>query len=147
MACINRTLVDCGLAIGNYSETEDMGFVERVKRRTNGRVVFEISAFPELGITGPDSLRLIEDGTLDSAQIYSGYVGGDFPIMDMSNLWGLFATQQDQLDVIDAIQPKMAEVTAENGGIQIAYLMTAHSYIFGKPPGRRPGRFPRPQST
>ena len=133
MACINRTLVDCGLAIGNYSETEDIGFVERVKRRTNGQVVFEISSFPELGIAGPDSLRLIEDGTLDSAQIYSGYVGGDFPIMDMSNLWGLFATQQDQLDVIDAIQPKMAEVTAENGGIQIAYMMTAHNYIFAKP--------------
>ena len=133
MACINRTLVDCGLAIGNYAETEDIGFVERVKRRTNGQVVFEISSFPELGIAGPDSLRLIEDGTLDSAQIYSGYVGGDFPIMDMSNLWGLFATQEDQLDVIDAIQPKMAEVTLENGGVQIAYMMTAHNYIFAKP--------------
>ena len=130
MACINRTLVDCGLAIGNYAETEDIGFVERVKRRTNGQVVFEISSFPELGIAGPDSLRLVKDGTLDSAQIYSGYVGGDFPIMDMSNLWGLFATQQDQLDVIDAIQPKMAEVTEQEGGIQIAYMMTAHNYIF-----------------
>ena len=133
MACINRTLVDCGLAIGNYAETEDIGFVERVKRRTNGQVLFEVSSFPELGIAGPDSLRLIEDGTLDSAQIYSGYVGGDFPIMDMSNLWGLYPTQAAQLAVIDAIQPKMAEVTAENGGVQIAYMMTAHNYIFAKP--------------
>ena len=133
MACINRTLVDCGLAIGNYAETEDIGFVERVKRRTNGQVIFEVSSFPELGIAGPDSLRLIEDGTLDSAQIYSGYVGGDFPIMDMSNLWGLYPTQAAQLAVIDAIQPKMAEVTAQNGGIQVAYMMTAHNYIFAKP--------------
>ena len=133
MACINRTLVDCGLAIGNYAETEDIGFVERVKRRTNGQVVFEVSSFPELGIEGPDSLRLIKDGTLDSAQIYSGYVGGDFPIMDMSNLWGLYPTQEAQLAVIDAIQPRMAEVTAQNGGIQVAYMMTAHNYIFAKP--------------
>ena len=133
MACINRTLVDCGLAIGNYAETEDIGFVERVKRRTNGQVLFEVSSFPELGIAGPDSLRLIEDGTLDSAQIYSGYVGGDFPIMDMSNLWGLYPSQAAQLAVIDAIQPKMAEVTADNGGIQVAYMMTAHNYIFAKP--------------
>ena len=133
MACINRTLVDCGLAIGNYAETEDIGFVERVNRRTNGQVIFEVSSFPELGIAGPDSLRLIEDGTLDSAQIYSGYVGGDFPIMDMSNLWGLYPSQAAQLAVIDAIQPKMAEVTADNGGIQIAYMMTAHNYIFAKP--------------
>ena len=133
MACINRTLVDCGLAIGNYKETEDIGFVERVKRRTNGQVEFEVSSFPELGIGGPDSLRLVEDGTLDSAQIYSGYVGGDHPIMDMSNLWGLFPTQDAQLAVIDAIQPRMAEVTDENGGVQVAYMMTAHNYIFAKP--------------
>ena len=133
MACINRTLVDCGLAIGNYKETEDIGFVERVKRRTNGQVVFEVSSFPELGVAGPDTLRLVEDGTLDSAQIYSGYVGGDFPIMDMSNLWGLYPTQADQLAVIDAIQPKMAEVTGEQGGVQVAYMMTAHNYIFAKP--------------
>ena len=125
--------VDCGLAIGNYAETEDIGFVERVKRRTNGQVVFEVSSFPELGIAGPNSLRLIKDGTLDSEQIYSGYVGGDFPIMDMSNLWGLFATQQDQLDVIDAIPPKMVEVTLENVDVQIACMMTAHNYIIAKP--------------
>ena len=133
MACINRTLVDCGLAIGNYAETEDIGFVERVKRRTNGQVVFEVSSFPELGVNGPDTLRLVENGTLDSAQIYSGYVGGDFPIMDMSNLWGLYPTQEDQLSVIDAIQPKMAEVTAEQNGVQVAYMMTAHNYIFSQP--------------
>lgn len=133
MACINRTLVDCGLAIGNYAETEDIGFVERVKRRTNGQVIFEVSSFPELGVAGPDTLRLVEDGTLDSAQIYSGYIGGDFPIMDMSNLWGLYPTQEDQLAVIDAIQPKMAEVTAEQGGVQVAYMMTAHTYIFSQP--------------
>ncbi len=133
MACINRTLVDCGLAIGNYAETEDIGFVERVKRRTNGQVNFEVSSFPELGIAGPDTLRLIEDGTLDSAQIYSGYVGGDFPVMDMSNLWGLYPTTEAQLAVIDAVQPKMAEVTDEQGGVQVAYMMTASNYIFAKP--------------
>ena len=132
MACINRTLVDCGLAIGNYSETEDIGFAERVNRRTNGQVVFEISSFPELGIAGPDTMRLVEDGTLDSAQIYSGYVGGDFPVMDMSNLWGLYPSQEAQLQVIDAIQPRMQEVTEENNGVQIAYMMTASNYIFSQ---------------
>ena len=72
MAGIDRRLVDCGSAIGNYKETEDIGFAERIYRRTKGQVESEVSSFPELGIAGPDSLRLIEDGTLDSAQIYSG---------------------------------------------------------------------------
>ena len=27
----------------------------------------------------------------------------------------------------------MAEDTAQNGGVQVAYMMTAHNYIFAKP--------------
>ena len=49
------------------------GFIERVRDRTEGQVDFQISSFPELGLAGPDSLRLIEDRTMELAEIYSGY--------------------------------------------------------------------------
>lgn len=61
-------------------------------------------------------------------------MGGDHLIMDMSNLWGLYPTQAAQLAVIDAIQTKMAGITEENGGVQVAYMMTAHNHIFAQPP-------------
>ena len=53
---------------------------------TDGQLDFQLISFPELGIAGPDTVRLIEDGALPVAQIYAGYVGGDFRLMDISNL-------------------------------------------------------------
>ena len=71
-ACISRTLDPCILL------TKAGGFVDRVSERTNGQVEIQISSFPELGLAGPDTLRLVESGTLDFGEIYSGYVGGEF---------------------------------------------------------------------
>ncbi len=88
-ACINNSVIDCGMMSSKFPE-EDIGFVDRVNQRTDGQLIFQPISFPELGIAGPDTVRLIEDGTLPVAQIYGGYVGGDFPLMDISNLWGLY---------------------------------------------------------
>ncbi len=134
-ACINNSVIDCGMMSSKFPQ-EDIGFVERVKRRTNGQLVFQPISFPELGIAGPDTVRLIEDGTMPVAQIYAGYVGGDFPLMDISNLWGLYPSAQAQLAVIDAVQPEMARITRENGGVQIGYTYTANNYFFSKRPVR-----------
>ena len=77
------------------------GFIERVKDRTNGRVEFQVSSFPELGLAGPDSLRLIEDRTMELAEIYSGYIGGDLPIIDVANLWGLYPDSATNFAVVE----------------------------------------------
>ena len=62
-ACINRTLDPCKLLAAPG------GMVERIAERTNGQVEIEISSFPELGLAGPDTLRLVEDGTLGMVEI------------------------------------------------------------------------------
>ena len=80
MACINRSLSDCWAAPdGLIRTTWDIGFVERVKRRTDGQVQFEVTSFPKLGVSGVDSLRLIGDGALPAAQIYPPYLWRDPP--------------------------------------------------------------------
>ncbi len=132
MACINRSSTDCELAAGAYDHIWDLGFIERVKRRTNGQVRFEVISLPELDVDGPDSLRLIEDGTLSAAQIYPPYIRGDHPIVDVSGLWGLHPNQATNLAVIDAVQPAMAELTEANGGVQIAYMVSGDYYLFSR---------------
>ena len=132
MVCINRSRADCASAAGDYRETWDIGFVESVRRRTNGQVQFEVTSFPELRLPFPDSLRLVQEGTLQSAQIYPGYISADFPIADVGNLWGLYPDRGDNLAVIDAIQPAMADLTAANGGVQVAYMMSDSYYLFSR---------------
>ena len=132
MACIDRSSVDCGLAAGAYGHIWDLGFIERVKRRTEGQVQFEVTSFPELGVSGANSLRLIEDGTLSAAQIYPPYIRGDHPIVDISGLWGLHPNQATNLAVIDVVWPAMYELTEANGGVQVAYMMSGDYYLFSR---------------
>ena len=124
--------MDCGLAAGGYGHIWDLGFIERVKRRTEGQVQFEVTSFPELGVSGANSLRVIEDGALSAAQIHPPYIRGDHPIVDVSGLWGLHPNRATNLAVIDAVWPAMYELTAANGGVQVAYMMSGDYYLFSR---------------
>ena len=58
-------------------------FVQTVEARSDGRVKINMNSYPELGIAGPDTLGLLKNGTLSFAMIYSGYVAGEFPLIEM----------------------------------------------------------------
>ena len=81
-ACINRALLPCQL-IETY-------FAPNLERRTNGKLIMNVSSYPELGLAGPDTLTLVSDGTLEMANIYGGYVGGEMPPIEIQNLWGIY---------------------------------------------------------
>ena len=131
LVCINRTGNPCTLI---YSKEEDQGvdgFIERVKDRTNGRVEFQVSSFPELGLAGPDSLRLIEDRTMELAEIYSGYIGGDLPIIDVANLWGLYPDSATNFAVIDATREDLHKIIEEqSNGVVIMENYYESNYYF-----------------
>ena len=81
-ACINRALLPCKLQI--------IYFAENVRQRTNGQVDFEVSSYPELGLAGSDMMELVEQGTIEFAQIQPAYVGGTWPTIDIIYVWGLW---------------------------------------------------------
>jgi TRAP-type C4-dicarboxylate transport system substrate-binding protein len=128
-ACINRTLLPCELM------TEPGGLVDSIKKETNGQVEIEISSFPELGLGGPDTLRLIEDGTLSMGEIYSGYVGGDYPPIDAANLWGLISDNDLNMEIIDAVhEPTVKDLKEKFGAIVIGESYYPNNYFFsGRP--------------
>ena len=139
MACIDRILLSCALLSGEMEG--EPGFVARVAERTNGQVNFRVTSFPELDIVGANTMRLTGDGTLAMAEIYSGHVGDDFPEMDISNLWGLYPNTDSQFAVIDAIQPEMSELTADNGGALLFYNYSEDNFLFSRHPIDGPDDF------
>ena len=109
-ACINRALLPCVL-LETY-------FAPNLLARTNGKVEFITSSFPELGLAGPDTLSLVTDGTLDSATIYGGYVGGEMPPIEIQNLWGIYSSREQEFEATQAIIKDIeAMVLAETGGV------------------------------
>ncbi|MCI0848794.1 MAG: TRAP transporter substrate-binding protein DctP [Chloroflexi bacterium] len=132
-ACINRTLDPCELLAAPG------GMVERIKERTNGQIEIQISSFPELGLAGPDTLRLVEDGTLGMVEIYSGYIGGDLPIVDVANLWGVIPDFATNWKTIEAVQGPIHKIIEErSNGIVLAESYYGNNYYYTSKPIRTP---------
>ncbi len=108
-ACINRALMPCRL-MESY-------LAPNLLERTGGKLELIIFSFPELGLAGPDTLRLVTDGTLDSATIYAGYVGGEIPHIEIQNLWGIYSSHEQEFEASQAILKDIEElVLAETSG-------------------------------
>ena len=132
-ACINRTLDPCELL------ASPGGMVEKIFERTNGQVEIVISSFPELGLAGPDTLRLVEDGTLGMVEIYSGYIGGDLPIVDVANLWGVIGDLETNWKTIEAVYTPIHDIIEErSNGIVLAESYYGNNYYYTSKPIRTP---------
>ena len=118
-ACINRATLQCRI-VPAY-------FVDNVYERTNGQLEIEITSFPELGLAGFDTMTLLSDGTLSAAEIYGGYVGGEYPTLAVQYLWGLWPNHQTHFEVLANLFPDIERVIKDETGAQV--LM--HLWIAG----------------
>ena len=136
-ACINRTVAPC--------ELFDNFFSPQIEERTNGKVVFEITSFPELGIAGPDSLNLITNGSLSFAEISSSYVSGAMPEAELQILFGVYENHEHYMGVQEAIGPLVDSLFEENsdGGKVISHMWIsgADQFFFCKEPIESLGDF------
>ena len=107
-ACTNRALLPCQL-MEHY-------LLPNIAARTNNQLIINLTSFPELGISGADNMTLIRDGTLDIAEIYTGYVAGEVPALEIQSLWGMFKDHKAQYDVTTALTPDLERMIAEESG-------------------------------
>ena len=113
-ACINRALLPCVL--------QTVYFAENVKERTGGQVDFEVSSYPELGLAGSDMLELVEQGTIEFAQIQPAYVGGTWPLIDIIYIWGLWKDFKSEHEANTALLETLDQGIYDNtGGGQLIY--------------------------
>ena len=111
--CVNRALVFCRI-----SETF---WAPNLEERTNGQLIMQSSSFPEIGIAGPDSLRLVEDGVLDLASILGVYIAGEVPALEIQSLFGLFTSREDQFNATNASASDVEKIVvdAANGQVKL----------------------------
>ena len=108
--CINRALLPCVLL--------KTFFAPNLLERTDGRLQFVTTSFPELGLAGGDTLSMVADGTLDSVTVYDGYVGGEIPPINILRLWGIYSSREQEFAAAQAIIKDIEElVLSETGGV------------------------------
>ena len=113
-ACINRALLPCKL--------QTIYFAENIRERTNGQVDFEISSYPELGLAGPDMMDLVQQGTIEFAQIQPAYVGGTWPLIDIIYIWGLWKDRTSEHEANTRLLEALDQGIYDNtGGGKLIY--------------------------
>ena len=118
-ACINRTLLWCKL-IEAY-------LIPNLTERTNGQIQLSVSSFPELGLAGTDTMTLVRDGTLGASEIYGGYIGGEYPAVEVQYLWGLWPSHEDHYTVLWNIFPDIEKIIKDATGA----VVWSHNWIPG----------------
>jgi len=60
-----------------------------LKAKSNGQIDVKLSAWPEMGLNGPEVLRLVRAGQVDIGAAPLSTVSGDVPFLDGIDLAGL----------------------------------------------------------
>ena len=127
--CASPTLVWCQLL------TEF--FAPNLERRTNGALIVGSASFRELGIPGPETLRFLRDGTIDMADMFSPYLAGELPEVEILHLHGLYADRSEQYRATVQMLPHIERLLIDATGgypININWRSGHDLFLFTRKP-------------
>lgn len=117
-------------------------FQEEAAKRTDGRLQVEILTFPEVGLTGTDVLRVIESGLISIAEVSTGYVSGDFPLIEGTDLPGLVQGLEESRKVYDAwFENAVLPNSEAMGGMVYSTFVWGSIHLFTSNPIETAGDF------
>jgi len=106
--CLDRNLPTCVMVQAYWAPN--------VAKRTNGQVNISITSFVELGLSGPETLDQVGNGTLDMVDIYSGYVAGALPPIEIQSLWGMSPDWETSYSILSDLAEDIDETISDATG-------------------------------
>ncbi len=108
---------------------------EQLAKRTNGRLKLDVVSFPELGMTGTELIRLLSSGVLDAGEVVTGYVSGEFPLIEGAQMVGVYENTDQARRAYEAWMKLVAEPNAKQmGGVTISTLAFTSQLLWSKFP-------------
>ncbi len=128
--CIDRNLPTCAL-IQTY-------YAPNLARRTNGQVKLSVTSFAELGLAGPETMSHVADGSLDMVNIYTGYVSGSYPGLEVQSLWGVVPDWESSYlmltDMVDGVDEMLLEHSGGSPVLNRNWFAGADQWFFSTQP-------------
>ena len=97
-------------------------YQERLPEKSGGAIQVTIRAWNELGLKGPEIMRLVKKGTYTAGAVPLAYNSGDLPINDAMDLAGQSPDIPTLRKVIDAFGPVFKEFYEKNVGLKVLSL-------------------------
>ncbi len=95
---------------GNFHSQGAKRFADRVKKATNGELEIVLHPGASLGFKGPELLRAVAEGQLVIAEIPTGMVEGDAPILALTAQPFISTNAKEQRLLYDLAKPTYAKV-------------------------------------
>ncbi|MBF6616771.1 TRAP transporter substrate-binding protein [Pollutimonas thiosulfatoxidans] len=106
-----------------YQNFEQPMWTKTIPELSNGQVTADIKGFNEMGLKGPEILRLIGQGVIPIGTATLAYFASDNPINEAIDLAGLAPNVDVAREVTDAFQPVYEEFYGKNN-IKVLGLST-----------------------
>jgi TRAP-type C4-dicarboxylate transport system substrate-binding protein len=117
-------------------------WAQAVEKKTSGRVQFELTSLPELGLGGAETIRVIKTGVVDVAEIYGGYVAGELPMVEILEMPGIFPDGATAKKAIQAWKPHETKLLDQKANaVVLAMALYPDQAFFSKRPLRKPADF------
>lgn len=121
--------------IGNVSVTtqfrdiEKPFWTEKIPALSGGKIQVNFKGWNEMGLKGPEGLRLAQKGVTQFASFMLGHVSGEAPINDTTDLAGMSPTIEDFFDVTQAFRSVLEKFYVDNFGLKILTMQSFQAQI------------------
>ncbi|WP_372685505.1 TRAP transporter substrate-binding protein [Castellaniella sp.] len=115
-------------AVGNlgittqYNELEAPFWNKWIPEATNGAVTATVRPWNEMGLTGQEVFRLLRLGTYDVGNTVMGFLAGDAPIHEGTDLPGLTSSIEELREVTNAFRPVLEAYYAKDNQVKVLAL-------------------------
>lgn len=107
-----------------YNDYEKPFWTQAIPSLSKGQVTAEIKGFNEMGIKGPELLRLMSQGVIEFGTATLSYFAGDNPINEAIDLAGLAPDVKTARQVTDAFAPVYAKVYGNDAKVRLLGIST-----------------------
>jgi TRAP-type C4-dicarboxylate transport system substrate-binding protein len=105
-------------------------FTREVTEKSGGAITTTFGSIEELGIRGPEILRLLRLGMFDIAEGTLSYMAGEDPHFDALDLPGITPTIDAQRRAMEAYRPVIARQMAERFGVRLLTMSPVALQVF-----------------
>lgn len=106
-------------ALTQYKDFEVPFWTKTLPEKSGGAITAEIKGFNEMGLKGPEVLRLMGQGVMQIGATVVAYLAADDPANEMIDIAGLLPDVDGARKVTDALRPVYEKLYREKFGVEL----------------------------
>ena len=106
-------------SLPQYKEFEVPFWTKTLGEKSGGAITAEVKGFNEMGLKGPEVLRLMGQGVMEIGATVVAYLAADDPANEMIDMAGLLPDVATARRVTDALRPFYTKLYKEKFGVEL----------------------------